>query len=59
MSKPGTEAPSVIDNKVAKIPVKVTMLTLSLLNQFRATLLGVFRTNMFPIAERPDPIKQN
>jgi hypothetical protein len=30
MSKPGTEAPSVIDNKVAKIPVKVTMLTLSL-----------------------------
>ena len=58
MSKPGTDAPSVIDSKVARMPVKVTILTLSFWNQLRATLLGVFRTNMFPIAARHDPIRQ-
>ena len=56
--KLGTEAPRVIDRRVARIPVNVTILTLSLLNQFRATLLGVLRMNMLPIAASIEPIKQ-
>ena len=56
--KLGTEAPRVIDRRVARIPVNVTILTLSLLNQFRATLLGVLRMNMLPMAASIEPIKQ-
>jgi len=55
---PGTEAPTVKDSKEAKIPVKVTMLTFYCPNQFNATLLGVLRIKMFPIAAKSEPKRQ-
>ena len=58
MRKPGTEAPIVIESKVHNIPVKVTILTLYLLNQFRATLLGVLSMKMLPIAANNEPKRQ-
>lgn len=48
----------VIESRVARMPVKVTMFTRSLLNQFRATLLGVLRIKMLPTAASADPSKQ-
>jgi len=57
--KPGTEAPIVIESKVTKIPVKVTMFTFYLLNQFKANLLGVFKMKIFPIATKKEPKRQN
>ncbi len=55
---PGTEAPTVIDSNEAKIPVNVTMLTFYCPNQFNATLLGVFRIKMLPIAAKSEPKRQ-
>lgn len=49
----------VIESRVAKMPVNVTMLTRSLLNQLRATLLGVLSIKMFPMAASAEPSKQN
>jgi hypothetical protein len=55
---PGTAAPSVIDSSVNRMPVKDTILTVSDLNQFTASLLGVFSTKILPIAASAEPIKQ-
>ena len=57
--KLGTDAPIVLDIIPAKTPVKVTIPILYFENQFKATLLGVFSTKMFPIAANRDPNRQN
>lgn len=56
--KLGIEAPTVLDIIPARTPVKVTIPTLSFLNQLRATLLGVFRTKILPMAASADPKRQ-
>ena len=58
MMSPGTEAPMVMDRSVAKMPVKVTRPACSLLNQLTATLLGVFKIKIFPMAAEADPRRQ-
>lgn len=54
---PGSDNPMVIDIRLINTPTKVTMGTLSALNQLIANLLGVFKMNIPPIADRNDPIK--
>ena len=56
--KLGTEAPIVLDIILASTPVKVTIPTLYFFTQLRATLLGVLRTAMFPIAASVEPMRQ-
>jgi hypothetical protein len=58
IKKPGTEAPTVIESKVANIPAKVIIFTLYCPNQFIATLLGVFSMKMLPIAANREPKRQ-
>jgi hypothetical protein len=58
IKNPGTEAPTVRDSREAKIHVKVTILTFYFPNQFSATLLGVFRMKMLPIAAKSEPKRQ-
>lgn len=55
---PGSEAPKVTESKLKSMPVKEAILTMPDLNQLMATLLGVFRTKILPIAAKPDPIRQ-
>ena len=55
---PGNEAPNVTESKLNNIPVKDTIFTWLDLNQFKASLLGVLRMNMLPIAANAEPIKQ-
>ena len=56
--KLGIEAPIVFDTIPNKTPVKVTNTILYFENQFKATLLGVFSTNILPIAARREPSRQ-
>ena len=58
MRKPGKAAPSVIDNRLKRIPVNATMFTRYDLNQIMANLLGVLRMKMLPMAASPDPKRQ-
>lgn len=56
---PGSDAPNVTESKLKSIPVKEARFTMSDRNQLMATLLGVFKTKILPIAANPEPIKQN
>jgi hypothetical protein len=52
---PGIVSPRAIETKLISTPIKVTKGTISDLNQFNASRLGVFTTNIPPIAAKNDP----
>ena len=56
--KPGRAAPIVIESKLKLIPVKATKFTAEDLNQLIATLLGLLRMKILPIAAKADPNRQ-
>ena len=58
MSRPGRKSPIEVERAVLRMQAKVTMGICSLLNQLRATLLGVLRMKMVPMAPTSDPERQ-
>ena len=58
IKKPGIEAPAVTEISEATTPMRETRLTLLVLNQVIAILLGVLRIKMLPIAANEEPNRQ-
>lgn len=59
MSSPGRAAPKVIDTRLAMTPRKTAVGIEETLNQLVASLLGEFRTKMFPTAAKAEPSKHH
>ncbi len=57
--KPGTEAPIVTESKFEITARKMILGTVDDLNQLTANFTGELKTNMLPIADKIDPIRQN
>ncbi len=55
-TRPGIEAPAVIDTKLAKTAAKIIVGIEEGLNQFTAIFIGVFKIKILPKAAKHDPI---
>jgi hypothetical protein len=55
-TRPGIDAPAVMDTKFAKTAAKIIVGIDEGLNQFTAIFIGVFKMNILPNAAQHDPI---
>ncbi len=58
-TRPGSEAPRVIEMRLARTAAKIILGTDYCLNQLTAILLGEFNIKILPIAARVEPKRQS